>query len=215
MWYPLLRLAFPPALAEMLLLATPVTTRGSETYFHCCGFFPVLRELCLLAPQHPVVPGLPDMRCEVCGTFETIAWHVLPDPPTPIPASRAHSLRLSVPASLKYARSSCLNNVILAKGPLLRSGWKTVLTVLRSAARDPQEEVRHGSQGRQPLGGVGLWFLRRVGFATYRLRRAACAGREFFGVGVVWSGVGGTRHRVGLKALVRIDPPPVLTFEPV
>lgn len=40
-------------------------------------------------------------------------------------------------------RSSCLNNVILTKGPLLRSGWKTVLTVLRSAAADTQEEVSH------------------------------------------------------------------------
>lgn len=38
--------------------------------------------------------------------------------------------------------NSCLNNVILAKGPLIRSGWKTVLTVLRSAARDTVEEVR-------------------------------------------------------------------------
>lgn len=36
---------------------------------------------------------------------------------------------------------SCLNNVILAKGPLIRSGWKTVLRVLRSAAKDTEEEV--------------------------------------------------------------------------
>lgn len=36
---------------------------------------------------------------------------------------------------------SCLNNVIQAKGPLIRSGWKTVLTVLRLAAGDKEEEV--------------------------------------------------------------------------
>ncbi|CAN0209633.1 unnamed protein product, partial [Hapterophycus canaliculatus] len=35
----------------------------------------------------------------------------------------------------------CLNNVILTKGSMLRSGWKTLLTVLRSAAKDTHEEV--------------------------------------------------------------------------
>lgn len=72
-------------------------------------------------------------------------------PPPPLRAPPFCPFLSSSPASLSRARSSCLNNVILAKGPLLRSGWKTVLTVLRTAARDPREEVRAVRKMRPPL----------------------------------------------------------------
>ena len=49
--------------------------------------------------------------------------------------------RNSREAAIRELVVSCLNVVILTKGPLIRSGWKTVLSVLRAAARDTEEDV--------------------------------------------------------------------------
>ncbi|CAM9356467.1 unnamed protein product [Discosporangium mesarthrocarpum] len=50
-------------------------------------------------------------------------------------------IRTSPQTQIRELVIRCLNNVTLAKGPLIRSGWKTILTVLRAAARDKKEEV--------------------------------------------------------------------------